>query len=97
MLREPELLKTLAHPGIVALKDVVRDHRQMVLVLEWLRCGASVTRGLVARGRVLLPPALLEGGSRAHHVATGPLATVPERLRRERYQGPMLLGAAVAS
>lgn len=37
MLREPELLKALEHPGIVALKDVIRDHKQLVMVLEWLR------------------------------------------------------------
>lgn len=43
--REGDLLAMLDHPNIVECKDILRDERQMVMVLEWLR-GGQVVDGL---------------------------------------------------
>ena len=43
--REGDLLAMLDHPNIVECKDILRDARQMVVVLEWLR-GGQVVDGL---------------------------------------------------
>lgn len=38
LFSESDLLSMLDHPNIVECKDVIRSPRQLVLVLEWLRC-----------------------------------------------------------
>jgi hypothetical protein len=39
----------LDHPNLVECKDVIRSPRQMVLVLEWLRCVTCLAAQLHSR------------------------------------------------
>lgn len=83
---ESDLLSMLDHPNIVECKDVIRSPRQLVLVLEWLRCapGLAAQRLLVVPVLVLLVLMWLRCALRlaAHRIEQSPAAQCKPRTRK---------------